>query len=83
MSVLGQMESIFLKFCGIWDLRVAEIWRRGVEPTRILEHITRFPGTHSIGGNRDIQTILVFEASNTRSLSPILQDFVWRGAHKF
>ena len=39
MSVLGLMESIFLKFCGIWVLPVAEIWR--LEPIWILEHITR------------------------------------------
>ena len=38
------------------------------------------PGTPSIGGPRDIQTILVLEASNTRSPSPILQDSVRRGA---
>ena len=41
------------------------------------------PGTHSIGGPRDIQTILVFEAPNTRSPSPILQDFVRLGAREF
>ena len=41
------------------------------------------PGTHAIGGPRDIQTILVFEAPNTRSPSPILQDFARRGARDF
>ena len=41
------------------------------------------PGTHSIGGPRDIQTILVFEAPNTRSPSPILQDSVRREARDF
>ena len=41
MSVLGLMESIFLKFCRIWVLPVAEIWRRGLEPIWFLEHITR------------------------------------------
>ena len=41
--------------------------------TRSLEH------TPLEGGPRDIQTILVFEASKVRSPSPILQDSVRRG----
>ena len=40
-------------------------------------------GTHAIGEPRDIQTILVCEAPNTRSPSPILQDSVRRGARDF
>ena len=41
--------------------------------TRSLEH------TPLEGGPRDIQTILVFEASKVKSPSPILQDSVRRG----
>ena len=41
--------------------------------TRSLEH------TPLEGGPRDIQTILIFEASKVRSPSPILQDSVRRG----
>ena len=41
--------------------------------TRSLEHTTLE------GGPRDIQTILVFEASKVKSPSPILQDSVRRG----
>ena len=41
--------------------------------TRSLEH------TPLEGEPRDIQTILIFEASKVRSPSPILQDSVWRG----
>ena len=41
--------------------------------TRSLEH------TPLEGGPRDIQTILIFEASKVRSPSPILQDTVRRG----
>ena len=41
--------------------------------TRSLEH------TPLEGGPRDIQRILVFEASNMKSPSPILQDSVRRG----
>ena len=40
---------------------------------RSLEH------TPLEGGPQDIQTILIFEASKVRSLSPILQDSVRRG----
>ena len=41
--------------------------------TRSLEH------TPLEGGPREIQTILIFEASKVRSPSPILQDSVRRG----
>ena len=41
--------------------------------TRSLEH------TPLQGGPRDIQTILIFEASKVSSPSPILQDSVRRG----
>ena len=41
--------------------------------TRSLEH------TPMEGGPRDIQTILIFEASKVRSPSPIIQDSVRRG----
>ena len=41
--------------------------------TKSLEHIPLD------GGLRDIQTILIFEASKVRSPSPILQDSVRRG----
>ena len=41
--------------------------------TRSLEH------TPLEGGPRDIQTILIFEASKVKSLAPILQDSVRRG----
>ena len=45
--------------------------------TRSLEH------TPSDGGPRDIQTILVFEASKVKSPSPILQDSVRRGVRGY
>ena len=63
-----------LRDMGVAGGRNLAVWTRTDMDSRTHNQV---PGTHSIGGPRDIQTTLVFEAPNTRSPSPILKKILF------